>query len=288
MEFLGYALAILVGVSLGLIGAGGSILTVPILVYILKMDAVMATAYSLFIVGITSMVGAIRSYFLQLVNIKTAFLFGIPSIITAYIVRAFVIPAIPNRLFSVGEFIITKSILLLIIFAVVMIIASYKMIQPKINSQTTIHKPQMSLLLINGFGVGILTGLVGAGGGFLIIPALVLVFQMPMNKAVGTSLLIITMNTLFSFFGSIQTIQPQLVVFNKVFIVFNSRNFYWCCFEQKNSRRKIKTCFWLVYINNGNLYFNKRNFYKIEVVIWVTNKFIFFNEFYNTNYNYEN
>lgn len=249
MEFLGYALAILVGVSLGLIGAGGSILTVPILVYILKMDAVMATAYSLFIVGITSMVGAIRSYFLQLVNIKTAFLFGIPSIITAYIVRAFVIPAIPNQLFSVGEFIITKSILLLIIFAVVMIIASYKMIQPKINSQTTIHKPQMSLLLINGFGVGILTGLVGAGGGFLIIPALVLVFQMPMNKAVGTSLLIITMNTLFSFFGSIQTIQPNWLFLIKFSLFSIVGIFIGVALSKKIPGEKLKPAFgWFILI----------------------------------------
>lgn len=209
MEIIGFVLAILVGISLGLIGAGGSILTVPILVYIMKLDAVLATAYSLFIVGSSSLVGTVRYFIQQLVNVKIAFLFGFPSIITAYLVRAFFIPLIPEDVLSIGNFVITKSTLLLLIFAIVMIMASYKMIKPTKINLHKITKLNLSLLLLNGSIVGILTGLVGAGGGFLIIPALVLMFQMPMNKAVGTSLLIITMNTLFSFFGSIKTIQPD-------------------------------------------------------------------------------
>lgn len=247
MEIVGFALAALVGISLGLMGAGGSILTVPILVYVMKLDAVVATGYSLFIVGSASLVGAIRSYTQKMVSIKTAFLFGLPSIITAYLVRAFLIPLMPKEVISIGNFVITKSVLLLLIFAIVMIIASYKMIKPSAINLNNETKFNLLLLLLNGSIVGILTGLVGAGGGFLIIPALALMFQMPMNKAVGTSLLIITMNTLFSFFGSIKTIQPDWLFLIKFSLFAIIGIFIGIALSKKISEQKLKPIFgWFV------------------------------------------
>lgn len=201
---IGYVLAIFVGISLGLIGAGGAILTVPILVYIMKMDAVTATGYSLFIVGITSSVGATRSLIKKQINLRMAFIFGIPSIATAIFVRTWVIPIIPATIFKLDSFIFTKNIFLLLLFAVVMIAASINMIKPqKINPENVESWPSFFSLVVTGLLVGALTGLVGAGGGFLIIPALVLFLKLPMKKAVGTSLLIITMNTLSSFLGGL-------------------------------------------------------------------------------------
>jgi uncharacterized membrane protein YfcA len=204
MEIAGYIASIFIGISLGLIGGGGSILTVPVLVYLFSVDAVLATAYSLFIVGTTSAVGSFSYFKKDLVNIKTAIVFGIPSIIAVFLTRAFIVPAIPQEIFSIGNFIITKSILLMLLFAVLMIFASYSMIKnDKKNCDDTPQKQQFNhpLILVEGTVVGILTGLVGAGGGFLIIPALVVLSKLPMKEAVGTSLVIIAAKSLIGFFG---------------------------------------------------------------------------------------
>lgn len=201
---MGYLASILIGVALGLIGGGGSILTVPVLVYLFSVDAVAATAYSLFIVGTTSAVGSFSYFKKGLVNIKTAIVFGIPSIAAVFLTRAFIVPAIPQEIFSIGNFTVTKSILLMLLFAVLMIFASYSMI--KKDKPVTEETPQKQkfnypLILVEGTVVGILTGLVGAGGGFLIIPALVVLSKLPMKEAVGTSLVIIAAKSLIGFFG---------------------------------------------------------------------------------------
>jgi uncharacterized membrane protein YfcA len=208
MEILGYSLAALVGISLGLIGSGGSILTVPILVYIMGVDPVLATAYSLFIVGTTALVGGIQSAIQKKVDFKTVFIFGIPSIAAVYATRMWLVPFIPNELFSLGSLVITKPIALMLLFAVVMIMASISMIKPsKKSSDIDEEKPMQynyPMILMEGTVVGILTGLVGAGGGFLIIPALVLLAKMPMKLAVGTSLFIIAAKSLIGFTGDLQ------------------------------------------------------------------------------------
>ncbi|MEO6948898.1 MAG: sulfite exporter TauE/SafE family protein [Ginsengibacter sp.] len=203
MEIAGYIASIFIGLVLGLIGGGGSILTVPVLVYLFKVDAVIATAYSLFIVGITSAFGAFSYYKKGLVNIKTAILFGVPSITAVFLTRALVIPAIPDQVFSIGDFVVTKSILILLLFAALMIEASYKMIKPLAASdpEAPAHQLNYPLIIITGISIGFFTGLVGAGGGFLIIPALVLLCNIPMKEAIGTSLTIITANTLIGFLG---------------------------------------------------------------------------------------
>ncbi|MFZ1496933.1 MAG: sulfite exporter TauE/SafE family protein [Saprospiraceae bacterium] len=204
MDIVGYTASIFIGISLGLIGGGGSILTVPVLVYLFGVDAVLATAYSLFIVGATSAVGSISYFKNGLVNVKTAIFFGIPSIVAVFITRAYIVPAIPQEVFSIGNFIITKRILLMLLFAVLMIFASYSMIKKdKKSSKETAQIQQFNypLILIEGIVVGVLTGLVGAGGGFLIIPALVVLSKLPMKEAIGTSLVIIAAKSLIGFFG---------------------------------------------------------------------------------------
>lgn len=204
MEIAGYIASIFIGIALGLIGGGGSILTVPVLVYLFKIDAVPATAYSLFIVGITSLVGSLSYFKNKLVNIRTAIIFGIPSIIAVFFTRAYIVPAIPKEVFSIGAFIVTKSILMMLLFAILMIAASYSMIKKdkkKTNENEGEQKFNYPLILIEGAIVGLLTGLVGAGGGFLIIPALVILSKLPMKEAVGTSLAIIAAKSLIGFFS---------------------------------------------------------------------------------------
>jgi uncharacterized membrane protein YfcA len=207
MEILGYILAIMVGISLGLIGSGGSILTVPILVYVMGVNPVLATAYSLFIVGSTALVGGVQSAIQKRVDFKTVLIFGIPSIAAVYATRMWLVPIIPQEIFSIGSLTITKPIALMLLFAVVMILASVSMISPgknKEQDENTARVYNYPMILLEGTVVGILTGLVGAGGGFLIIPALVLLARMPMKLAVGTSLFIIAAKSLIGFIGDLQ------------------------------------------------------------------------------------
>jgi uncharacterized membrane protein YfcA len=204
MEFLGYIAAILIGIALGLIGSGGSILTVPVLVYLLNVEPVTATAYSLFIVGLTSLVGSASYMQRDLVSYKTAIVFAVPSFIAVFITRKFILPAIPDILFTIGDFLFTKDLFVMIFFAVLMVLSAISMIK---NNKPDITGNEQSFnypfIMVEGFIVGILTGLVGAGGGFLIIPALVLLAKLPMKMAVGTSLLIIAVKSLIGFTGDL-------------------------------------------------------------------------------------
>jgi uncharacterized membrane protein YfcA len=212
MIIAGYFAAALIGLSLGLIGGGGSILTVPVLVYLFGIDAVTATAYSLFVVGATSLVGAFPKYKEGLVDLKTAVIFGAPSILAVYFTRAYLVPFIPDQVLTVGDFELTKRLLLMGLFALLMIFASISMIRnkkPVIQAAGGEQGFKYGLILLEGAVVGVLTGLVGAGGGFLIIPALVLFTGLPMKKAVGTSLLIIAAKSLIGFTGDLGSLQPD-------------------------------------------------------------------------------
>lgn len=203
MELIGYAACILIGVILGILGGGGSILSIPILVYLLHIDVVMASAYSLFIVGTTSLVGAIPKYKKHLVNLRTGFFFGLPSIVTIFITRKWIVPAIPEIVYQTESFTLTKRVLILGIFAVLMILASISMIRGSKEITNENHRFRVVLVIIEGIIIGFLTGLVGAGGGFLIIPALVLLTGLPFKTAVGTSLFIIAINSLIGFLGDV-------------------------------------------------------------------------------------
>ncbi|MBZ9630371.1 sulfite exporter TauE/SafE family protein [Salegentibacter sp. LM13S] len=209
LEILGYFGALVIGVVLGLIGGGGSILTVPVLVYLLAINPVTATAYSLFVVGASALVGAFKNMQKKLVDFRTAIVFSIPAFIAVYSTRKWMVPAIPESLFSIGDFEITKNIGIMLFFAIIMVLASISMIRDNgkeklENVEITYNYP---LIIIEGIVVGVLTGIVGAGGGFLIIPALVLLAKLPMKKAVATSLLIIAIKSLIGFIGDIQNME---------------------------------------------------------------------------------
>lgn len=203
VEFFGYAASVFVGIILGLLGGGGSILSIPILVYLFGVEPVLASAYSLFIVGVTSFTGAISKYKENLVNLKTGIMFGLPSIVTIFCTRKWIVPAIPDIVFSAGDFILTKRLLLLGVFALLMIPASIPMIKGRNNFVSENQKFRVFLVIVEGSIIGFLTGLVGAGGGFLIVPALVFLTGLPFKTAVGTSLFIISINSLLGFAGDL-------------------------------------------------------------------------------------
>lgn len=213
IDLLGYLGALLIGVVLGLIGGGGSILTVPVLVYLLSINPVTATAYSLFVVGASSLVGALNNLKKKLVDFRTATVFSIPAFIAVYATRKYLVPAIPEHIFTLWDFEVTKDIGIMLFFAVIMIVASVSMIREtsKEDLRETKVKYNYPLIIIEGVVVGVLTGIVGAGGGFLIIPALVLLAKLPMKKAVATSLLIIAVKSLIGFIGDVQNLDIDWV-----------------------------------------------------------------------------
>lgn len=223
-QIIGYIGALFIGIVLGLIGGGGSILTVPILVYLLFVNPVTATAYSLFVVGVSSLVGAIRNIQKGLVDFRTAIVFAIPAFIAVYTTRKYLVPAIPDELFSVGDFMVTKNIGIMLFFAIVMLVASVSMIRNKREDKGETSKVSYNypLIIVEGVLVGVITGIVGAGGGFLIIPALVLLAKLPMKKAVATSLLIIAIKSLIGFIGDVENLDIDwsfLLIFTSISVV---------------------------------------------------------------------
>lgn len=219
---LGYLAAILIGISLGLIGGGGSILTVPVLVYLLGVEAVTSTSYSLFIVGATALVGGIRAFLRSDVEVKIGIIFAVPSLLAVWLTRAYLIPSIPNVLYSGDLVVLTKDLGIMILFAIIMLLSSYSMIRSKNTVSGQEGKARTIkddlLILIEGLVVGAVTGIVGAGGGFLIIPALVLLAKIPMKKAVGTSLMIIAIKSLIGFTGDLSN--PDIAMDWMVLVVF--------------------------------------------------------------------
>lgn len=208
VEIVGFVGALLIGVVLGLIGGGGSILTVPVFVYILGIDPVIATAYSLFVVGSAAAVGAIRNAQKKMVDFRTGIVFAIPAFLAVYLTRKFVVPAIPEHLFDVGSFEVTRNVAIMIFFAIIMLLASISMIRGRKDNgnETGEVSYNYPMILVEGFVVGFVTGIVGAGGGFLIIPALVLLAKLPMKKAVATSLMIISIKSLIGFLGDVENL----------------------------------------------------------------------------------
>lgn len=206
MEIAGYIASLLIGISLGLIGGGGSILTVPVMVYLFGLQPLLATSYSLFVVGSTSLVGAYSHYRKGQLNFKAALVFGAASIVTVFLTRRFLLPAIPEAL-RFGNFTLPLSLLTMVLFAVLMLLASYSMIKSRPVADGEIKECRdcirFTKLLLYGVAIGLVTGLLGAGGGFLLIPALVFLLKLPMKKAIGTSLLIIALNSLIGFLGDL-------------------------------------------------------------------------------------
>ena len=209
MEIIGYIASILIGISLGLIGSGGSILTVPVMVYLFAVSPQLATSYSLFVVGTTSLIGVLTRLRSGAVKPDTAFLFGISSVLTVYLTRKFIIPHLPVTLFIIGDYRVTESLATMVLFAVLMLLAAVSMIRGKNRSGQNPATINRTRLAIYGIGIGLVTGFLGAGGGFLIIPTLVLLCGLTMKEAVGTSLLIIACNSLTGFVGDIGHFQTD-------------------------------------------------------------------------------
>ncbi len=201
MQAAGYLASVLIGISLGLIGGGGSILTVPVLVYLFGLDALAATTCSLFVVGIASATGSVAYFRQGRIDTRMALFFGLPSVTAVLLTRKYLLPLIPEQLLHTPHVTITRRMLLLLLFAVLMLAAAFRMIRrPSAEVPATAATPvRYPLVFVQGLLTGVVTGLVGAGGGFLIIPALVQLRKMPMKTAVGTSLLIIAVNALAGF-----------------------------------------------------------------------------------------
>lgn len=200
--------ALIIGITLGIFGGGGSILTVPVFVYLLGISPVLATAYSLFVVGASTMMGAAINFKKGNVSVKTALTFAVPSFIVVYLIRLYLIPNLPQHLFTIGGFEVSKDIGIMIFFALMMLAVAFSMLRTgkKIKELDPNKKPKhyYTLIAIDGVVVGALTGIVGAGGGFLIVPALVLLARLPIKLAIGTSLFIVSIKSMIGFLGDIQ------------------------------------------------------------------------------------
>jgi len=206
IEIIGYFCTLFIGISLGLIGSGGSILTIPLLVYLFSIDPTSATSYSLILVGATALVGAFKKIQKGEVELKTAFLFGTPAVAAVYLTRKVLLPLIPFQ-FELMGFTLKRDQLLLGLFGLLMLLAAASMLkkrkEPSENKDQNGGGISPSLVVLEGFITGIVTGLVGAGGGFLIIPALVVLGKIPMKIAVGTSLLIVSFKSIIGFLGDL-------------------------------------------------------------------------------------
>ena len=200
-EFFGYIASVLIGITLGLIGSGGSILTVPVMVYLFAVSPQLATSYSLFVVGTSSVAGIISRLNTNAIKPRVALLFATTSVITVFVIRKFVIPLIPAVLFNIGNFSVTESMATMVLFAILMLLSAISMIRNSKKEVLTAVTVNNTKLALYGIGIGMVTGFLGAGGGFLIIPALVLLCGLNMKEAVGTSLLIIASNSLIGFIG---------------------------------------------------------------------------------------
>jgi len=262
---LGYIAAALIGISLGLIGGGGSILTMPVLVYLFHVPPVLATSYSLFIVGFTSLVGTIINQRKGQVSIKTAIVFGIPSVITVITIRKFLIPVIPEHIATVEGLAITAPLLTMVLFAILMMATATAMIRKKIPQSIPANESEKNKtvkLLLYGVGIGMVTGLLGAGGGFLLIPVLVLLLHHPMKTAIGTSLMIIAINSLLGFAGDLGNFEMDWTLLLVVSAIAATGMFAGVLLSQKIEGEKLKKAFgWFVLIM-GVFIISKELFFK--------------------------
>nr|WP_242203508.1 sulfite exporter TauE/SafE family protein [Aestuariivivens insulae] len=205
IEVLGYIGALIVGVTLGLIGGGGSIISIPILTYMFHINPITTTAYSLFVIGTSSSIGTLNNWKKGLIDYRIAIVFAIPAFLAVYIVRKYIMPEIPLEIIAINSFVITKDMAIMAFFAVVMIFSAISMIK-KNKFFTTVqfsNRHNYPLIILAGLIIGLLTGVIGIGGGFLIIPTLVLLLKIPMKKAVATTLFIIAIKSLVGFLGDL-------------------------------------------------------------------------------------
>jgi len=245
LEVVGFFGAFLTGIVIGLFGGGGSILAVPIFVYLFKLNPVIATSYSMFVVGFSSAIGTLINIKKKLIAYKTAVIFTLPALVSVYITRRFLIPNIPDILFSIEGYDITKKMSLMLFFSFVIVLSSVLMLKKPKTEHITNLLPKMNykLLVSNGLGVGVLTGLVGAGGGFIIVPALVVFARITIKQAVATSLIIITFNSLIGFASDLSLVRVEwdfLILFTSLSVAGIFVGIYFSNFIQEST---LKTNF---------------------------------------------
>lgn len=220
LEITGYCAAFFVGLVLGLLGGGGSILALPVMVYLFGItDTALATAYSLFIVGVASLIGTFRNVRSRLVQPKTALLFSIPAVITIAIARRLILPSLPPEIRLTDDLAFGKDIFIMLLFSILMILASIPMIRGQ-KERAGAKRPRPGILMFFGAIVGTISGMVGAGGGFLIIPALSIFMKVPIKTAMATSIMIIAINSLAGF--AAEMFNPALRFDWKFLLIFTT------------------------------------------------------------------
>lgn len=248
LELIGFFGAFAVGLILGLIGSGGSILSVPILHYLFGINPVTATAYSLFIVGTTSLIGSIKNLKNKLINYSTTLVFSFSAVITVYITRKYLIEMIPETLINSDLIYLSKDKLIMLLFSLLMLAAGFLMIKrtPKTIvglKQTRTIAPNKLLIFAEGSLIGFLTGLVGAGGGFIIIPILVILSDLRMKTAIATSLAIISLKSLVGFIGDVQNLEIDWQFLLSFTLISVIGIFVGQLFSQKVPENKLKMAF---------------------------------------------
>lgn len=199
VEIFGYISALIVGLFIGLLGGGGSILSVPVFAYFFQLNEKESTAYSLFVVGLCALIGGVQKHRKGFTNMKYFWFFGLASTVGVLISRIFIVRQIPLEIFVWNDFVLTRRMLMFGFFALVMLLSAYKMIKGTKNSVSVVKEYSSLQLIFFGMCVGMLSGFVGAGGGFIIVPILTLMLGLNMKTAVGTSLLIIAFQSLSGF-----------------------------------------------------------------------------------------
>lgn len=205
IEIIGYFLSVIIGLSVGLLGGGGAILAVPMLVYFFNVDAEIATGYSLVIVAISSVLSIWQKRGIDgNFSLKIFLQFGLPSILMIYFTKAIFVPQIPNLLIFSPKIILTKNMFLMMVFSVILLLSSISMLgkskENELNATPTKEHSIFNIMLSGAF-VGFLTGIIGVGGAFVIVPALIFFFSMETKEAIKNSLAIVIANSIVGFYG---------------------------------------------------------------------------------------
>ena len=260
IEIFGYLGALLVGLVLGLMGSGGSLIAIPIFTYLFHISPITTTAYSLFVVGTSSTIGALRNWEKGLIDFKVAIVFAIPAFIAVYVVRKHILPIIPMEIVTIYDVVVTKDMVIMVFLAVIMLLSSLSMIQKRklLNDPNHLNRYNYPLIVLHGIMIGFFTGVVGVGGGFLIIPTLVLLVKLPMKKAVATSLFIIALKSLIGFIGDLGHLEINwdfLIGFTVVSTLGILLGMYFSSFIKGE---KLKTYFgWLLLILSIGIFYKE-------------------------------
>lgn len=222
MELLGYFAAVFIGICLGMLGGGGAILTIPVLVYLFGISPIVASHYSILIVGITSLAGGLRYHLRGLVDLRVTVLFGIPCLVGVLLSRNYVIKYIPDQVHIYGQHFIARESFFMLAFASFMILAAAFMLSGTASMEKAWKdrsKPAPVLSIPVGLVIGGISGLLGIGGGFLIIPTLAIIFRLSIKTAVGTSLGIIVLNSVAAILGTDGLMQIDWRLFTGISLV---------------------------------------------------------------------